>query len=125
MNALFPHANSPCFICHNKNGDTMMKSKLENMLERCEHLNITPSKEHIRFNWGIHSHCRYGIHCDSLHRFDIECNRIAERLTPYLITIAKESAHDMQMKAEYHEMYEKCRGDFPAVCHALERLSHS
>ncbi|ADL35994.1 hypothetical protein bpr_II054 (plasmid) [Butyrivibrio proteoclasticus B316] len=114
---------SPCFICHNK-GDQMKLMKLQRLKEMCEDSDAEKCdirKSHINsFTWGIHSHCRFGLSCPELESFDSSCRRIAEDIEERLIQIAMCGSDK-----EYHDIHDMLRGDFSAVCHAMDIIRHT
>ena len=108
-----------CMMCHEKN-DTKYLHKL-NHLERLLH-NAIHSKDlvkyrYINFMWGIHSHCRYGIHCPTLSNNDSKANRIANDLEAYIVTAAL--SDDKQL---YHDILQLLRGEFPSVYRLVEDI---
>ncbi len=110
--------NSPCMICH-QHGDSLKKDKLRRMEDICRRNNIVNTNNKIYyFNWGFHSHCRYGLDCPSLRQFDRECEQIAHLLEPKIAAIAASGSKD------YHALLDLCRGDFPAVYNELEAIHH-
>ncbi len=111
-----------CLICRDKN-NTYMLNKLRSMFDRLRSMGHEPMDAGIRtvrrglFNWGIHSRCQYGVHCDTLTRYDSQCKSLAEQMEPYIVAVAiKGNEHD------YHDMLEWFRGDFPAVYNTAERI---
>ena len=105
---------SPCVICHD-HGDQSKKNKLMRMEQLVRDL---PEDDTIRYPlmWGIHSHCRYGIHCSRLSSFDTECGNITRRIERKVITAA------LKDEAIYHQILELCRGDFATVYRNLEDI---
>lgn len=108
-------ASSPCMICH-QHGDSMKKEKLRRMEDICHRNNLTGDGNSYHFNWGFNSHCRYGLPCPTLRQFDMDCERLAQRVEPLIAQLAKSGSPD------YHQVLNLCRGDFPAVYNMLETI---
>ena len=111
------HQNSPCIICRQKS-DTYSLDVLRRIEGYVYQYKITPDEDtKHNFLWGIHSHCKYGITCHYLERTDRTAMHLADKLTPYLVSVAKGDD-----ERAYHDIYNLCRGIFPAVCRDLEKI---
>lgn len=107
--------NSPCMVCHDK-GDWQKKTKLQRMELLCSSLSESAEIRHSPdMGLRVHSRCRYGLSCTALTSFDNECNLMARQLSGKLVAAAVSEDDSV-----YHELFELCRGDFPACYRELE-----
>lgn len=104
----------PCMMCHQ--GTNWF---LEEKIRKMEFLlrDVPKTEKETHFLWSFHSHCRYGLYCEKLRKFDSECEKRAKRLEGKLLTVALK--YD-DYKSLYHTILSLLRGDFPAVYREME-----
>ena len=111
------HAHAPCIICRQKH-DTSRLDQLRKIKRACHGLERTPVNDHhIKFNFGTHKRCSYGISCEELHVRRNEESRLEQQLHSDLIAIALSDNNK-----KYNEILHLLRGHFPAVYHQMEQL---
>ena len=108
--------SSPCIICHEPR--THKKDKLRRIEELCRGFSDDTHGMSLNVEWGLYSHCRYGLSCHKLNSYDRECRDIASRIERTLIDAI------LSNDRLYHDIYELCRGDFPSVCSAIEHIHY-
>lgn len=110
-----------CMICNNNGNQSKLNAliKLKDICDKNRDTTINIKNSPIRhFQWGLHSHCEYGIPCYKLDAFDNKCKNIVRHIEKRMIQIAMATDND----SEYHNILELSRGNFPAVYHGMERI---
>ena len=98
-----------CVTCRQKS-----LSMFEEQLKRIERMlnNIEPNNNYpqFSFNWGISHRCKFNMPCDRMNQFQRNSERIADRITPKVITVCL--GDDFAL---YKNLLNLLRGYFPAV----------
>lgn len=112
--------NSPCVICTQKHYSSSLDAARQ-LKHVVDSMSYEPDNELCKyhFEWWIHSHCRYGLHCNILSQYDSQANRTAEELEPYLVSIAKTGSD-----ADFYTILRCLAGHFPNVYHIMELMRH-
>lgn len=103
----------PCAVCRDRHGDYSKECALKAVDQILQ--GVPSSHKTIRFNWAIHSHCRYGLHCDTLRQNDSKLTHLAERLNARLTTVVYSTDTSL-----YEQCYRQLQGHFSQVCYTME-----
>lgn len=104
-----------CMFCTQKNHSSKLE-RLKLLQQTIYSHKIIPVQEtdtHDTFFWHIHSNCNYGISCNHLRQMDMEAERIATRLEPYLTSIA------LQDSEIYYTVLNLLSGYFPEAYNTM------
>lgn len=127
MNRPYMNSGSPCWACHAQT-DYYLLNKLnemeritESVRARCE-INAQVRPNRAGLSWSVNKRCHYGMECPEIKRFNLICNSIVARISPFVAFIAGHADDDGCLMDAYNEILSLCRGDFPSVCTQMERM---
>ena len=121
------NSGSPCWTCHAQT-DYYLLNKLNEMERVTESVrarydisaHVHPSGERIA--WNVNKKCHYGMECPEIKRFNLICNSIVARISPFVAFIAGHADDDGCLMDAYNEILSLCRGDFTSVYTQMERI---
>lgn len=121
MNRPYMNSGSPCWTCHAQTDYYILNklNEIERVTEsvRARHdisAHVRPSGERIA--WNVNKKCQYNMECPEIRNFNMRCNNIITRISPFVAYIAKHADDDGCVMDAYNEILALCSGNFPSVC---------
>ncbi len=103
-----------CLTCRQTNQEGERLRQINRYLKE---VGVKPVKNsRPRYQWGHISRCRYGIPCEKLRRQDIDNDRLAASLEPYIAGLVLSGD-----RGRIQRLLQLLRGTYPAVYRAVEK----